>query len=288
MEAGPLTALLLGLQPFAVEFDWSKDGLSAAIEVGLLFCLFYVVLKFLHGTRGLAVLKGVGVIILMVVVLLNLIEFAFALSFPRLDAAGAVIVPLLVVMLVILFQPELRTGLTRVSERSGRPSNVDPNRLYEFSESIVNLATKRVGVLVVFECQVGLAGVQNSGVAIEAALSGALIESIFYPKSPLHDGAVIVRNGRIAAAGCMLPLTDSTSVSRDLGTRHRAAMGVTEESDAVAVVVSEETGRVSIARRGLLHSAEGRDNLVVTLADFLAGDPAHEQSLALSGEASTT
>lgn len=263
---------MLGIQPFSIEFDWSKDGLSAAIEISLLFCLFYAVLKFLHGTRGLAVLKGVGVLILIVVALLNLLVFAFGLSFPRLDAAGAVILPLLLVMLVILFQPELRTGLTRVSERSGRTSHVEPNRLYEFAESIVTLATKRIGVLVVFECQVGLAGLQNSGVPLDAALSGALIESVFFPNSPLHDGAVIVRNGRISAAGCMLPLTESTSVSRDLGTRHRAAMGVTEESDAVAVVVSEETGRVSVARRGFLHTAEGRDNLLVTLADFLAGE----------------
>lgn len=255
-----------------MEFDWSKDLLAAGIEIALLFCLFYAVLNFLHGTRGLAVLKGVGVIILIVVALLNLLEFTFALSFPRLDAAGAVILPLLLVMLVILFQPELRTGLTRVSERSGRSSSVEPNRLFDFAESIVNLATKRTGVLVVFECQVGLAGLQNSGVPLDAALSGALIESLFYHNSPLHDGAVIVRNGRISAAGCMLPLTDSTSVSRDLGTRHRAAMGVTEESDAVAVVVSEETGRVSVARRGLLHTTEGRDNLLVTLADFLAGE----------------
>ena len=262
----------LGLQPLSIEFDWGKDGLAAGIEIALLFCLFYAVLKFLHGTRGLAVLKGVGVIILIVVALLKVLEFTFALSFPRLDAAGAVILPLLLVMLVILFQPELRTGLTRVSERSGRSSNVEPNRLFDFAESIVNLATKRTGVLVVFECQVGLAGLQNSGVPLDAALSGALIESIFFLNSPLHDGAVIVRNGRISAAGCMLPLTDSTSVSRDLGTRHRAAMGVTEESDAVAVVVSEETGRVSVARRGMLHTAEGRDNLLVTLADFLAGE----------------
>ncbi|MFT7464322.1 MAG: diadenylate cyclase [Pseudohongiellaceae bacterium] len=268
---GLVDGSVLGIQPFSIEFDWSKDGLSAAIEIGLLFCLFYAVLKFLHGTRGLAVLKGVGVIILLVVALLNLLEFTFALSFPRLDAAGAVILPLLLVMLVIVFQPELRTGLTRVSERSGRSSSVEPNRLFDFAESIVNLATKRTGVLVVFECQVGLAGLQNSGVPLDAALSGALIESVFYPNSPLHDGAVIVRNGRVSAAGCMLPLTGSTSVSRDLGTRHRAAMGVTEESDAVVVVVSEETGRVSVARRGLLHTTEGRDNLLVTLADFLSG-----------------
>jgi len=277
MTAGLPPGGWLALQPLSFEFDWSKDLLAAGIEIALLFCLFYAVLNFLHGTRGLAVLKGVGVIILIVVALLNVLEFTFALSFPRLDAAGAVILPLLLVMLVILFQPELRTGLTRVSERSGRSTSVEPNRLFDFAESIVNLATKRTGVLVVFECQVGLAGLQNSGVPLDAALSGAMIESVFFPNSPLHDGAVIVRNGRISAAGCMLPLTDSTSVSRDLGTRHRAAMGVTEESDAVAVVVSEETGRVSVARRGMLHTAEGRDNLLVTLADFLAGESLADQ-----------
>jgi diadenylate cyclase len=124
---------------------------------------------------------------------------------------------------------------------------------------------------VVFERQTGIKGLQDTGVPIDAEVSGALLESIFFPKSPMHDGAVIVRDGRIVAASCMLPLTESNAVSRELGTRHRAAIGVTEESDAVAVVVSEESGRISLARKGNLQPVVEEWALDELLSDLLVG-----------------
>ena len=263
LQVDPLLDRLDQIEPLQL-----KDMLSAVIEIGLLTWLFYVVLKFLHGTRGLAVMKGVAIIVLAVFFVLTLMVEFVGLSFPRLQAVGHELLPFIGVVLVILFQPELRTGFTRLSERSrGREA---PARLAEFSEAISNLAEERTGALVIFEQQTGLLNVQGTGVALDSELSGPLVQAIFFPKSPLHDGAVIVRGGRIVAASCMLPLTENTEVPQDLGTRHRAALGISEESDAVAVVVSEETGRVSVAHRGTLHTME-TESLFVSLTEFLEG-----------------
>lgn len=249
----------------------SRDGVSATIEIVLLFGLFYVVLQFLHGTRGLAVLKGVGLMILVVVGALIAGTEWLGLSFPRLWAAGGELLQVLGVVLVVLFQPELRTGLTRISERSSLGRAGAPAELPGFCDGIGRLARHRTGALVVFEQATGTRSLEKTGVPLDASLSGPLIENVFHPNAPLHDGAVIVRGGRIVAASCMLPLSESTSISRDLGTRHRAALGVTEETDAIAVVVSEETGSISVAQRGLLHPVADADELLVVLADLLQG-----------------
>lgn len=263
---------LPGLAPLALfDLAWSMDDVSALIEIGLLTWLFYVILKFLHGTRGLAVMKGVGIIVLLIVGMLMVLGWTFGLSFPRLDSAGSVLLPFLAVVLVILFQPELRTGLTRFSVRGGLGREEVDTDLADFTTSVARLARRQVGLLVVFELQIGLRNIEASGVALDAALSGPLIENIFHPKAPLHDGAVLVRGGRLVAASCMLPLVDADGISRDLGTRHRAALGVSEETDAVVVVVSEETGQISVARRGMLHPVDGAEELLVTLVDSLEG-----------------
>lgn len=255
----------------------AREIISSAIEIGLLTWLTYVVLRFLHGTRGLAVMKGAGLILLLLILGLRLLGAVTELSFPRLQAAGGVLLPFIGVVLVVLFQPELRTGLTRLSERA-RGRDAAPMELSDFASTMSHLAREQVGALVIFEQQTGLMNVEESGVSFDASLSGRLLETIFYPRSPLHDGAVIVREGRIVAASCMLPLSESTHVSRDLGTRHRAALGVTEESDAIAVVVSEETGRMSVAHRGLLRTVDGADHLLVTLTDLFEG-PSAEPAL---------
>jgi len=259
--------------PFATdEPERALDIVSGVIEISLLTWFFYALLRFLHGKTGLAVFKGVLITFAAIFVTLAAMYFLIGISFPRLEAAAYYMLPFMVVVLVVLFQPELRRGFRRVSEVGGQGGRGLPGQVGDLSEAFRALARRQTGALVVFERNTGIKGVQDTGVPLDAALSGAMLESIFYPRSPLHDGAVIVRTGRIVAACCMLPLTESTLLDHEMGTRHRAAIGVTEDSDAVAVVVSEETGRIALAHRGKLHAVEDLEALDETLADFLEGE----------------
>lgn len=161
-----------------------------------------------------------------------------------------------VVVLVILFQPELRHILEKIGSRFSSRSNMeDPEVTSAITQTVMacaDMAESRTGALIVFERYVGLQSVISTGTVIDSEVSSELLKNIFYNKAPLHDGAVIVRDGRIAAAGCVLPLSSSTTISKDLGMRHRAGIGISEQSDALAVIVSEETGSISCAVDGTL------------------------------------
>jgi diadenylate cyclase len=264
-QALPQAALPFGQE----EPERARDIVSAIIEVSLLTWFFYLLLKFLHGKAGLAVLKGVLITLGCIVAGLVGLSLLLGIGFPRLQVAGTYMLPFMIVVLVVLFQPELRRGFLRLSEAGALSGKGAPGHLSDLCTSFRALARRQVGALVVFERQTGIKGLQDTGVPLDAAVSGALLESIFYPRSPLHDGAVLVRDGRIVAACCMLPLTEATALSRELGTRHRAALGVTEDSDAVAVVVSEETGRITVAHRGRLQQVEDPAGLEDVLAQHL-------------------
>jgi len=264
-QALPQAALPFGSE----EPERVRDFVGAVIEIGLLTWFFYGLLRFLHGKAGLAVLKGLLITLAGICLSLAALYFLLGIDFPRLTVAGKYMLPFLIVVLVVLFQPELRRGFLRLSEAGALSGRGATGHLSDLCGSFRSLARRHVGALVVFERRTGIKGLQDTGVPLDAAVSGALIESIFYPKSPLHDGAVLVRDGRIVAACCMLPLTESTALSRELGTRHRAALGVTEESDAVAVVVSEETGRITVAHRGRLQQVEDAEGLEAVLAEHL-------------------
>ena len=253
------------------EPERTGDLLASAIEIAILTWLFYGALKFLHGKAGLAVLKGVLITLIGIVLVLAALTYLVGLQFPRLQVAGSYMLPFFIVVLVVLFQPELRRGFLRMGEAGSLGPRGLPGQISDLSTAFRALSRRQTGALVVFERQTGIKGLQDTGVPLDAALSGALLESIFYPKSPLHDGAVIVRGERIVAACCMLPLTDRTSLSRELGTRHRAALGATEDSDAVAVVVSEETGRISLAYKGKIQPVADPDHLEQVLAEHLNG-----------------
>jgi diadenylate cyclase len=269
-----LRTLAQALPPQALPFgdeepERARDLVSAIIEIGLLTWFFYVMLRFLHGKAGLAVLKGLLITVATIVFSLFAVAWLAGVGFPRLEVAGTYMLPPMIVVIFVLFQPELRRGLLRLSEAGALNAPGSAGHLSDLCTSFRALSRRHTGALVVFERQTGIKGLQDTGVPLDAAVSGALIESIFYPKSPLHDGAVIVRDGRIVAACCMLPLTESTALSRELGTRHRAALGVTEESDAVAVAVSEETGRITVAHRGRLQPVEDPVALEGVLAEHL-------------------
>ena len=161
-----------------------------------------------------------------------------------------------VVVVVVLFQPELRHILEKVGSRfSSRSNEGDPEITSAITQTVMacaDMSESRTGALIIFERYVSLQSVISTGTVIDAEVSSELLKNIFYNKAPLHDGAVIIRDGRIAAAGCVLPLSSSTTISKDLGMRHRAGIGMSEQSDALVVIVSEETGAISCAVDGTL------------------------------------
>ena len=155
----------------------------------------------------------------------------------------------IVIALIILFRPEIRKALAQMGEASFFPAFARAEELKSYEEivrAIVSMASRKIGALIVIERDVSLQDFIEIGVATEARVSRELLLSIFHPTSPVHDGAVIIRGNRILAAGCFLPITLSTDLNKEFGTQHRAAIGITEESDAVAIIVSEETGKISL------------------------------------------
>ena len=184
-----------------------------------------------------------------------------------------------ILALVILFQPEIRSFLERVgssrlagmfSSRYSSKTNDVETAITETVEAYTSMSRDKVGALMVFERQNLLDSVIKTGTALDCAVSAELLKNLFWNKAPLHDGAVIVRNGRIVGAGCMLPLSGNVNLSRDLGMRHRAGIGISEQSDAVVVIVSEETGSISAAVGGLLKRHLAPETLERLLRNELA------------------
>lgn len=230
-------------------FDWSF--VVGVIDVLLVSFLFYKVLIFVKDTRALPMLAGLGMA--MVVYLIskefNLVTLNFIF--------GKFLDPVILII-VILFQDDLRRALTKVGLFPGLGS-ADPEELAhtvrEVSRAAADLASRRLGGLIVIRRDVGLEEYTERAVEIGARVSHQLLMSIFLPTSPLHDGAVIIEGDKIIAAGAVLPLTFSSAVSSALGTRHRAAIGLSEHTDAIVVVVSEESGSISLVREGKITKA---------------------------------
>lgn len=227
-----------------------RPGLADIIDIIVVAFVIYELIMLTRQTRGSAVLKGL-VLLLVIVGVSNLLGLT-ALNWLLMNvlANGTVV-------LVILFQPELRKAL----EQMGRGTVLDKNRedkseearvVDEVIKCLTNLSRRRVGALIVFEQKTGLQDVIETGISIDGQVSAALLENIFEPNTPLHDGAVVVRGTRVMAGACILTLTEGAGISHELGTRHRAAIGISETTDAVVLIVSEETGIISIARAGKL------------------------------------
>ncbi|MDL2218186.1 diadenylate cyclase CdaA [Christensenellaceae bacterium OttesenSCG-928-M15] len=230
----------------------SEFSFGDAVDILLIAVLVYKLIEWTKETRAYQVLKGAG--------LLLLVYFAcqvFALT--TLSYLLGLVVQSGIVVIVILFQPEIR----RAFEHLGRGKIFDKaafmslekestDIVRELQKALLNLARRRVGALIVIEQDVALGDIISTGTRVDGTITSALIENIFEPNTPLHDGAVVIRNGIIAAAACFLPLSDDMDISRELGTRHRAALGISSVSDSVTLVVSEETGVISYARDGRL------------------------------------
>lgn len=220
------------------------------IDILVIAFIIYKAVEFLRETRAGQLVKGI-------VLLLALYAFAIVFKLAVLRWLLSAVFGSAIVAIAIIFQPELRRLLERVGQT--RISNIQAvgdknedviNAIDMICKSAGQFQKNKTGALIVFERKTQLGEIINTGTIIDAQVSESLVGNIFYPKSPLHDGAVIVRDGRIYAASCILPLTQSTAFSSQLGTRHRAAIGMTENSDAIVLVVSEETGTISVTFNG--------------------------------------
>jgi diadenylate cyclase len=236
------------IEPY-IQFPWV---IQHVIDIAIVSYVLYKLLLLIRETRAEQVLKGAA-ILLFVTYLSEVLKFYTIYWILKNTVTVGVIA------LLIVFQPELRRAL----EQIGRGKFFDKAMLFqseqdptlmvgEIIKAVQNMAKDKTGALIVIERKTGIGDVAETGFKIDAHLTGELLENIFVPNTPLHDGAVIIRGDRIAAAGCFLPLTENPNLSKQLGTRHRAALGISENSDALAIIVSEETGIISVADNGKL------------------------------------
>jgi len=222
------------------------------IDIIIVSYVFYRLILLIRGTRAEQLIKGLAILLLAMVVSdkvgLNTLNWILE----KVMTVGLIAIP-------IVFQPELRRALEQLGRGKIFKSgywNWDPREfdyfLEEITKAVPALVKKRIGALIVIERDTGLKDWVETGIAVDGLVTAELLINIFFPRSPLHDGAVIIRGNKILAAGCYLPLTDDPNLNKELGTRHRAGLGITEQSDAVAIIVSEETGIVSVAQNGIL------------------------------------
>ncbi len=231
-------------------------GLRNMIDILLVTLLIYYATKVIRQTRANSVLKGF-------IFLLAMMFFSELFELNTINWLLRQVMGTGTIMLVVLFQPELRRALEQMGRSSflsnllgtggsGRDIRQAEQSTEEIVHALINLSRRKVGALIVMEQQTGLKDIVASGTTLDAEISSGLIENIFEPNTPLHDGAVVMSNRRITAAACFLPLSENSSISKELGTRHRAALGISETTDAVVLIVSEETGVISMAHEGRL------------------------------------
>jgi len=225
---------------------FSRFNWLSALDVLLVAAIIYAVLRIFRGTQAVQLLRGVLVVALVIFLITSQLQ---------LPAFGWLIsnsFPAVLVAIPVIFQPELRRALERLGRAApflvSREEHRSEFLVGELTDAALVLSERRHGAIIVLEGETGLQDYVETGVKLDSQVSGQLLTSVFYPGTALHDGAVIIRGERIVAAACVLPLTEQPLGG--LGTRHRAAVGITEQSDALAIVISEETGIVSIARRG--------------------------------------
>lgn len=251
--------------------------LKDALDVAIVTVLLYGAIKLVRDTRAGQLVKGI--ILLLALFLIS--------DYGNLMVLNGILTEFLkssILLVVILFQPEIRKALEQVGRSKavqsitsnlGRPKDAGRTETRQAIAGVVEatgiLQQLRMGALIVFERQTRLGEIIATGTLVDAGPSGQLIANVFFNKAPLHDGGMVIREGRICAAGCILPLTASDAVSAELGTRHRAAIGMSENSDAVVVVVSEETGQISMAIGGRLTRNFNRMTLAETLEKELVG-----------------
>jgi diadenylate cyclase len=254
------------------KWEYLRDILDpvAWLEIGLIYVLIYYFIKFCEGTRGAGVLKGLALLVLMAAVTFRVITEI--LEMDRLGHLLDIIGPATLTALVVILQPELRRGLVRLSQTPifGEFIKDEHEVLGEVIKACFRLAKNKVGALIAIEREQSLNAFAERGTRLDSEVRSELITTLFYPGTELHDGAIVVQKGRIAAAGCLFPLSENPELGSWAGTRHRAGVGITEESDCVTVVVSEETGHVSLCIQGKVHRDLDREELTSRLRTLYA------------------
>jgi len=244
----------------------SRLDFRAALDILIIATLIYYLLKLLRGTRAVQMLVAIALLVL----------FYRGAQWARLEMVEwllTTLVPYVAIALIILFQPEIRRALSRFGRNLSlmKFTSHNPKAVYEdIVMAAEYFSQNRIGALMVVERQSGLQTYVESGIPLDAKLSYDLLVSIFRPGSPLHDGAAIIQGSRVAAAGCFLPLSLNPLISKQLGTRHRAAIGITEESDSLVVLVSEETGSISVASAGTIETNLTPDDLSDRLSEMVS------------------
>lgn len=254
----------------------SYDSVVVVVELVLIGIVVWWVTQFLRGTRGARLVKGVALLLASVYIVIRLLPRQLGggqnLGWDRIEFLYGKFLIFTFVAFVVAFQPELRRALIQIGQAKlfrgigGQMSAM----IAGIMESLAYLSRNKIGAVIAIERSVGLGTVIESGTPVDAKVTAGLLNTIFYPGSALHDMGVIVRNGRIAAAGCQFPLAESEDVDPSLGSRHRAALGMAQESDALVLVVSEETGRVSLAYEGQLYIGLELESLRDMLLGLLA------------------
>ena len=239
-------------------------GFNGLLEMAVLAVVFYYILVFFQGTRGAQVLSGLAILFIVLLVLTH------AFRFDTLNWLLQRFTVYLAVAFLIIFQPEIRRALAQLGRQHLFGTAENERSLVDTLVKCVSLmAENKMGSLIAIERGVGTLPIQETGTPMDSRVTAELLMTIFYPNTPLHDGGVIIRSDRIVAAGCVFPLSQRPELSKALGTRHRAAIGLTEESDALVIVVSEETGNISVAYRGRLRRGLDADRLERILAAVL-------------------
>ena len=255
---------------FAQRFLWIFTNLSFkdVLDITIMAVLLYQLIMLTRQTPAFHVIKGLAF-------LWVINSICNALNFTLLNGLLNAILANPAVLIVILFQQELRRLLAQLGRGAGLEhvfANTSENQriVSEITQCCLRLSRRRVGALIVFEQKIGLKEVIETGTQLDASISAPLLENIFEPNTPLHDGAVIIRGQRIVSAACVLTLSESNALSRELGTRHRAALGISESSDAITIIVSEETGTISMTREGRMTRHLNAESLTAALNEMYA------------------
>lgn len=257
---------------------FSMIGIADIVDILLVAVILYYVFMAVRNTNAKTSL--IGILLLLVIM-----GVASLLQLNTLSWLLSNVMQIGLLALVIIFQPELRKMLEQLGRRTF--PKIFTHHVAEYQmDTVINetisacrdLSETRTGALIIFERDTLLQEEINSGTILDAGYNAELLKNIFYEGAPLHDGAVIVRNGRIISAGCMLPLTDNQNLSKDLGMRHRAGIGMSERSDAVCVIVSEETGAISVAMEGIIRRSLTLDTLLIILKrELISDDPMNNE-----------